>query len=381
MKHMNGIRNLFIICLIILLSGQVFGQKPVIEHINRKVAPVGVLITITGSGFGANVNENNVVFGAVSAIIVTATETLLEVRVPAGATYGPISVTNLITGLTGFSIAPFMISYSGTAFDETAFSTPIEYTSTSELYDLAICDLDLDGKTDIITANRNSTSVTLLVNNSTLSNISFTASNNAIASKTINVTCGDLNGDGKPEILLSKSGTPGDRIFVLKNQSTPGNISFAAPKYFLVNGNIARRIAVQDLDRDGKPDVVVTNQENNTVTILRNESSGSNIILTLARAIVIEDPILGPNRTTAGLAVADVNGNGYPDIIVTGFTQPNVYVVPNLSRPGAFNFGTVKELAVSGNLINIAAADINMDGKMDIIATKILQDRVNRILL
>ncbi len=380
MKYINGIRNLIITGLIILFSGQVFGQKPVIEHINRKIAPAGVLVTISGSGFSDNANEIRVIFGAVAAKIVTATATLLEVRVPSGATYGPITVTNLTTGMTGFSRAPFMISYSGTAFDETAFSAPIDYPSTSELYDLAISDLDLDGKTDIITANRNSTSVTLLVNNSTLTTISFAASNSSIASKTVNVTCGDLNGDGKPEILLSKSGTPGDRIFVLKNQSTPGNISFAAPKYFLVNGDIARRIAVQDLDRDGKPDVVVTNQDNNTVTVLRNESSGGNINLTLAMAIVIDDPVLGPNRTTAGLAVADVNGNGYPDIIVTGFTQPNVYVVPNLSRPGTLNFGTVKELPVSGNLINIAAADINLDGKMDIIATKILQDKITVLI-
>lgn len=379
-EQMNRIRNFFLTGLILILCGQVFGQKPVIEHFDKKIAPTGVLVSIAGSGFSGNISENRVFFGASPAKIVTATETLLEVRVPPGATYGPISVTNLITGLSGFSKAPFLLSYAGSTLDVTAFSAPIDYPSTSELYDLVICDLDLNGKPDIITANRNSTSVTLLVNNSTISNISFTASNNAVGSKTINITCGDLNGDGKPEILLSKSGTSGDQIYVLKNQSTPGNISFAAPKNFAVNGDIARRIAIQDLDLDGKPDVVVTNQDNNTVSVLKNESSGGVIVLTLDKIITIVDPVLEENRTTAGLAIADVNGNGYPDIIVTGFTQPNVYVVPNISSPGILNFGNIKELRVSGNLINIVAADMNMDGKADIIVTKILQNKVSVLI-
>ncbi len=373
-------RIFFMIILTLSFSGRAFGQKPVIDHISHKIAPTGIVISIAGSGFNSAVNSNRVFFGAAPAKIVTATPTLLEVRIPPGATYGPVTVTNLITGLTGYSEAAFLLSYSGTALDVNAFSAPIQYPSTSELYDLTICDLDLNGKPDIITANRNSTSATLLVNNSTISNITFNASNHAIGFKTINVVCGDLNGDGKPEILLSKTGTPGNQIYVLKNQSTPGNISFAAPKSFQVNGDVARRIAVQDLDLDGKPDVVVTNQDNNTVTVLKNASTGGNITLTLGRIITINDPILGENRTTAGLEVADVNGNGYPDIIVTGFTQPNVYVVPNISSPGNLNFGTIKELPVNGNLINIVAADINMDDKADIIVTKLLQNKVGVLI-
>ncbi len=379
-KRMNRMRNFFIIAITLLIPAQVFGQKPVIDHISQKIAPTGITLTIAGSGFSDVVNSNRVFFGAAPAKITTATPTLLEVLVPTGATYGPITVTNLITGLTGYSRAAFLLSYSGTALDVSAFSAPINYPSTSELYDLAICDLDLNGKPDIVTANRNSTSVTLLVNNSTIGNITFNASNHSISYKTINVVCGDLNGDGKPEILLSRSGTPGNQIFVLRNQSTPGNISFAAPKSFPVNGDIARRISVQDLDLDGKPDVVVTNQDNNTVTVLKNTSTGGNITLILGKIITVYDPILGENRTTAGLAIADVNGNGYPDIIVTGFTQPNVYVIPNISAPGTLNFGNIKELPVNGNLINIVAADINMDGKADILITKILQNKVSVLI-
>ncbi len=377
---MNLKLTFFITTLFLLFSGRVFGQKPVIEHINRKIAPTGVLISIAGSGFNSAVNSNRVFFGAAPAKIVTATPTLLEVRVPPGATYGPVIVTNLITGLTGYSRPAFLLSYSGTALDETAFSAPIQYPSTSELYDLAICDLDLNGKPDIVTANRNATSVTLLVNNSAISNISFTPTNRSVGYKTVNVVCGDLNGDGKPEVLLSRSGTPGNQIFVFKNQSTPGNISFAPPKSFPVNGDIARRMAVQDLDLDGKPDVVVTNQDNNTLTVLKNASSGGNIILNLGKIITIVDPILGENRTTAGLAVADVNGNSYPDIIVSGFTQPNIYVIPNLSSPGTLNFGNIRELPVNGNLINIVAADINMDNKADILVTKLLQNKVSVLI-
>jgi gliding motility-associated-like protein len=372
------------ICILALgltcIAHQVTGQRPSVDFVNPAAASPGTVITIAGSGFSENAQQNRVMFGAAPAQVISAKSTLLEVVLPSGATYAPVSVTNLGSGLTGFSSNSFLSSYSGGQLLPDAFDPPFHLASEGELYDLCLCDFDLDGKNDIATANRNSISINIYHNRGAPSTLQFDTYTQNLNSRTINLNCGDLNGDGRPDLLLSRSGTPGDRIFVLINQSSAGNLSFAAPQYFLVDGIIARRIFLGDLDRDGKPDVLVTNQDNNRITVFRNTSAGQVLQLEPQPSIVIEDPVLLSDRTTAGISVADLNGDGFPEIVVSGFTQPNIFIVPNLSTQGSLLFGPVKELRMTGNLINLATGDLNHDGKIDIIATKILQNKVGVLI-
>ena len=56
---------------------------------------VGESVAIFGSGFVANTAQNTVAFNGTSAVVTSATTTQLVATVPAGATTGPISVTNV----------------------------------------------------------------------------------------------------------------------------------------------------------------------------------------------------------------------------------------------------------------------------------------------
>ena len=376
---MSGLtKYVFLVLSLITLKG--FSQKPDIEYINRHSGPVGMSVTIAGSGFAPETSYNAVFFGAARAKVVSATETLLKVRVPSGATYAPVSVTNTRSGLTGNSRFPFMINFQGGEQAILDFEDPISYATEKELNDLCICDFDLDGKVDVATANINSNYISILSNNSTVQDISLQVKPFPLLSRSININCKDLTGDGLPDLVVSKYGTPADRIFVLVNSSDQGAIKFEQPVYVLVDGDKVRQIDIADIDLDGKNDIVVTNTDNNRITILKNKSQGASINFERMPPFEILDPVLGQDRNTFGIVLADLNKDKYPEMIINGFTQRNVYIAPNLSKPGTIRFGAVKELSSVGNLVNVAVGDINQDGRLDIVATKLLQNKISVFL-
>ncbi|MBR9998372.1 MAG: VCBS repeat-containing protein [Cyclobacteriaceae bacterium] len=354
-------------------------QKPSISNFSPSSTTTGDTVTIFGSGFGTDINDMNVHFGALDGSILQASQDLLEVVVPPGATYRSLTVTNLNSGLSGYSYSPFLLSYSGNAFDVNGVSAPINYSSENELYDLSLNDFDRDGRVDIITANNNSNLITVYQNSSTVGNVSFTKKLITINSSTLNVNSGDLDGDGKPDVVISKSGNPGDRVYILRNTSTVGNITFATPGFLLVDGNIARKIEIEDLDLDGLPELIVTNQENSRISIFKNSSTPGAINFQPLQTIeLVDNNVSGLN--TSGLSVRDLNGDGYPEIVTTQFLEKNVYILPNLSEPGMLQFGTLNILSIPGNIINLVIGDINLDGKPDIILSKLQQNRVSILL-
>ena len=87
------------------------------------------------------------------------------------------------------------------------------------------------------------------------------------------VAIGDLNGDGKPDLVTATYGSqPSDPPFVgvlLGN----GDGFFAAPAYY-GTGAFPRSVAIGDLNGDGKPDLAVANFRSGTVSVLRNTGGG-----------------------------------------------------------------------------------------------------------
>ena len=346
-------------------------QGIAIHNIDKTTSFSGDLLTISGNGFSNNPENLKVSFGAVAGDIICATPFLIEVKVPAGATYDNITVSNLTTGLSAATNTDFLLAFGGES-ETPNLSSPTDFKGENGLYDLCLCDFNNDKKIDVASANDKSTRITILKNTrNSIGQVQFDKSSLNVGNNnnTQNVQCADLNNDGKPEIILSINKS--NKVVYLKNKSTKENISFELPEALIIDEN-TRRIEVADLDLDGKPEIIVNNQKNGKVNIFRNISTSSKIMFDKTPIVFIagidDKPPDGPGLT--GLKVKDLNNDKFPDIVIAPFLSESViYILENRSSPGIINFMTATSFTLSDPIVNIAIGTLNNDKKPDIIVT------------
>ncbi len=140
-------------------------------------------------------------------------------------------------------------------------------------------DLDVDGKIDLMLyhgAGTNTTLVSVFHNQSTTGNIVFNKVDFTIPAAATVAHIRDLDGDGKPEILVTSEST--DQFFILKNTSAPGTISpssFATS--FATAINNPRGITTGDLNADGKPEIIIASAPNSLLIFENSVPSGPTI--------------------------------------------------------------------------------------------------------
>lgn len=127
-------------------------------------------------------------------------------------------------------------------------------------------DLDGDGKNDLAVANYNDNTVSLLRNTSTPGVVSF-APKLDIATGNVPFACAirDLDGDGKHELAVANSGS--GTVSIYKNTSVAGALSFLPKTDFPVSGS-PLWVTIGDIQGDGKPEVVTANFSSSTVSVL-----------------------------------------------------------------------------------------------------------------
>src|SRR4051812_5515850 len=131
--------------------------------------------------------------------------------------------------------------------------------------------------------------------------------------------------------------------------------TFARDDYASFAG--ARRIAVGDFDRNGWPDIAQANATRNTITILLNHDG----TLTKASDIPVDS---GPFDIASG----DFNGDGIADLAVTTADANSIALL--VGQAGG-RFATPLRFALDGlrSPRGIAIADVNRDGKADLLVT------------
>jgi gliding motility-associated-like protein len=387
-------RTSHIALLLIFISANAFGQVPVITHVDKYVNGNGQRVTISGSNFGGIPANLTVWFGAAKGVIETASDQTIEVAVPPGATYESIIVTNTSTGKSASSKGEFLLSYGGAqpiALGNLIAQTDLD--AESGLYDVCLCDLDGDGTNDVAATNSGGNSpplagVSLFRNTSTTTGpFTFAAKTSFLPStKALNIKCGDLNGDGKKELLITEA-DPGNKIFILKNASVSGSFIFTTQNLSLP-GKSPKRVDIADLDRDGLPEIIVTDQntENKDLLILPNTSSGSAISFGTHTTLAI--PVTN-NTGSDGLAIQDIDNDNQPDIIISQVlsSSGNIFVYKNQSRTGTFVFDKVTKADIApatpnntGAPVNVRVGDIDGDTKPDITVTHFLGSRISVLL-
>lgn len=374
----NILKTLFLLKVCLLSAVSAFAQTPEIKNVDKVKGSLDQTIMLKGSSFGTDATKLAVTFGATRADIVSVTDQVLSVRVPAGATYDNISVSNTTSGRTGYTREQFLLSFnSPTGFDPTRlqgqFDFPVGPAVFDGLYDLCMCDFDGNQKTDVATANDNSAFLNVYENTSTgPGNVNFGVKHAInILSKTLHVKCGDLNGDGKPDLVATESGT-NDKVFILRNASSgAGNFAFNTQSITLT-GKRPKRIEIADLDRDGRPEIILSTEGSKSLTILNNQSTAGAISFS-PTAITVNLTGGTGSTGTDGLAVEDLNGDLLPEIVVSqNQVKTNIFVIANTSIPGAFNLAHTTTINTDVFVKNIRIGDLDNDGKADIAFTELI---------
>ena len=346
------------IAFIFVCFGTAYAQ-PKINSFAPLSGSAGTVVTITGTGFSATASDNIVFFGATKAVVKSATPTSLSITVPVGASYFPISVTS--GNLTAYSPKSFTPTFAGGgSIDAHSFALPFDSLTGNTPYSSVIADFDGDGRPDVAIVNGGYPYSLLVFRNSGQANqISFDAPVKFFTGNApFGIAVGDIDGDGKPEIVVTNSAVV-STIGIYKNMSKPGSINFAAPLQGFT-GTTPFAVSIADLDGDGKPDIVVGNFNSSTISIFKNTSSVGNISINTPT-------LLTTAANPSSLELTDIDGDGKTDIIVGNSGADPVNIFRNIGNPGLLSFTPVNGVITNGGQIAQVPGDIDGDGKPDVV--------------
>ena len=277
---------------------------------------------------------------------------------------------NVLLGLGdgGFRVAG-KITLSGTAFNQNlAGANPI-----------ALGDFDRNGLLDIATYNgrvslngilTDTVSVRLNQGNGTFASpTTFPAGASAGFSSNL-IVAGDFNHDGNLDI--ASASMYGGMSVILGT----GTGAFGSPLTFTANldpGTQITNLAVADLDGDGNPDLITAQSWNleptfASVAVYLGHGDGTFAPRVAYKPSVID--VRGTTTVNAGaVLLVDLTGDGKVDLVTSNYRPSGVGEIAVYPGNGDGTFQSASVYQTSAQAYLLAAADLNSDGRMDLVVT------------
>jgi hypothetical protein len=178
-----------------------------------------------------------------------------------------------------------------------------------------------------------------------------------VGGKPDDMVVGDFDRDGDPDIALCDL-IAGAQLKVLQNDPGPSFTVLTGPGL----GDMPTAIVAVDFDRDGDLDLAVANAITAVVDVVKVLTNTGSFAVTQMLTLADGD------NSPLSLATGDFDADGLIDLAVAAFSSDRLHVYRNLGTPltpFATTPGTV-DLPVF--LKFVTAADVNLDGKPDLLA-------------
>ncbi|MBN1538183.1 MAG: VCBS repeat-containing protein [Anaerolineales bacterium] len=269
-----------------------------------------------------------------------------------------------------FSQANRLYLNNGTADPFNGVSSSVVSADAHATRSLALGDVDGDGDLDLVTGN-NSQVNRLYLNNGTVNPFDG-ISGSDISVDTQNTTStllGDVDGDGDLDVVVGNSGQP-NRLYL--NNGTVYPFDGISGSDVSTDTHSTYTLALGDLDRDGDLDLAAGNYGLSNRLYL-NEGSGDSFNGESGSDISTDA------HATKSLALGDMDGDGYFDLVAGNYNQANrLYLNNGTSDP--FNGVSGSNISAdTHNTIAVVLGDVDRDGDLDLLVGN--SGQANRLYL
>ena len=224
-----------------------------------------------------------------------------------------------------------------------------------------------NGYNDLVVANygpsTNHDGVQILWNNGSGTFTALTEYTSTNIDEPDALAVGYFNGASEP-LDVAVASYANSKIVVLDGSGSSSGSGFSSGTTYSNSGVIVSPtcIAVGNLNGDGYPDIVEGNYSNSgsTVGILLNNGSGG---------FPTTSTYSTGGNGCEGVAIADFNADGYADVVATNYGSNNVGVLLN---NGDGTFAAANTVSTGSGPYAVATGDFNGDGKPDVVVTDAL---------
>jgi hypothetical protein len=249
--------------------------------------------------------------------------------------------------------------------NSSSFDTKVDFVLTGNgAINLATGDMDGDGKKDVVVANQSTGEISIFRSTTTSGSISFSSRiDSSVGGNFGFIYLNDLDGDGKLDIVASTG--INNKITVYRNMSTtPGTILIGAKQTFAAGNNVSG-MGIGDLDGDNKIDIVVCNYTDGTYSIFRNNSTSGTI--SFATAVTSGVIFSSPSQPL----ISDLDVDGKNDLVILNTGSNNIKIYQNTTTSvGSISFSTTAVTVLTGSGPHRGdVSDIDGDGKPDIVCS------------